>query len=152
MVNGWSGGVIQASRHDVFVTPTYLTIKLYSDHLGAQRLSATVEAPVFDTTKEGKNVPYLDVVASRSADGKQLFIHAVNTNIADSITATVNIPGLHENTSATVDVLNGPALDAANTFRTPDTVKVERRDFTAGPHFTIDLPAHSVAVITIPLS
>ncbi|MGH8639557.1 MAG: alpha-L-arabinofuranosidase C-terminal domain-containing protein, partial [Burkholderiales bacterium] len=29
LVNGWSGGIIQASRHDVFVTPTYLVIRLY---------------------------------------------------------------------------------------------------------------------------
>ena len=36
LVNGWSGGVIQASSHGVFVTPTYLAIQLYNDHLGAR--------------------------------------------------------------------------------------------------------------------
>jgi hypothetical protein len=30
LVNGWSGGVIQASRYAVFVTPTYLAVKLYN--------------------------------------------------------------------------------------------------------------------------
>lgn len=33
LINGWPGGVIQASRHSLFVTPTYLAIKLYNEHL-----------------------------------------------------------------------------------------------------------------------
>jgi len=37
-VNGWSGGVIQASRHGVFVTPTYLVNELYSRRFGTERL------------------------------------------------------------------------------------------------------------------
>ena len=39
LVNGWPGGIIQASRHDVFVTPTYLAMRLYNEHLGSDRLA-----------------------------------------------------------------------------------------------------------------
>jgi alpha-N-arabinofuranosidase len=152
MVNGWSGGVIQASRDDVFVTPTYLAIKLYNDHLGSERVPSTVESPTFDTTKEGKRVPYLDVVATRSAGGKQLFIHAVNADAAVALLTTINVAALRDGTTAALDVLNGPTLDASNTFRAPDTVRVQHSEIPAGPHFTVELPAHSVAVITIPLS
>ena len=42
LVNGWSGGIIQASRHGVFVTPTYHAIRLYNEHLGRDRLAARV--------------------------------------------------------------------------------------------------------------
>ncbi len=35
LVNGWPGGIIQASRHGVFVTPIYLVNRLYATHLGA---------------------------------------------------------------------------------------------------------------------
>ena len=45
LVNGWPGGIIQASRHDVFLTPIYLVNRLYATHLGAERLSATVDGP-----------------------------------------------------------------------------------------------------------
>src|SRR5207247_11089005 len=31
LVNGWSGGLIQASRHGLFMTPVYLVNKLYSE-------------------------------------------------------------------------------------------------------------------------
>src|SRR5437667_6132008 len=61
LVNGWSGGVIQASHQGLFVTPTYLVNELYSRHIGQQRLAARVESPAFDTSREGEGVPYLDV-------------------------------------------------------------------------------------------
>jgi alpha-N-arabinofuranosidase len=39
LVNGWPGGIIQASRHSVFVTPLYHLNVLYNQHLGRDRLS-----------------------------------------------------------------------------------------------------------------
>ncbi len=48
LVNGWPGGVIQAGRHGVYVTPTYRAIQLFATHLGAERLEATVESPTVD--------------------------------------------------------------------------------------------------------
>ena len=48
LVNGWPGGIIQAGRHGVHVTPTYRVGQLYNEHLGAERLEAAVESPTFD--------------------------------------------------------------------------------------------------------
>src|SRR5258708_37216782 len=42
-VNGWSGGVIQASLHGLFVTPTSLVNELYGRRLGNERLTATIQ-------------------------------------------------------------------------------------------------------------
>src|SRR6185295_18020592 len=80
LVNGWPGGIIQAGRHGVFVSPIYLVNQLYSEHRGDERLAANVSSPLFDTSKEGKSVPYLDAVVNRTADGKKIFIKAVNTS------------------------------------------------------------------------
>jgi alpha-L-arabinofuranosidase len=60
MVNGWSGGIIQASRHAVFVTPTYLVNTLYASHLGHERLASTLRGPTFDSTLEGMAVPAIE--------------------------------------------------------------------------------------------
>ena len=43
--------------------------KLYGEHLGKDRLAIEVDGPTFDTSREGRRVPVLDAVASRSADG-----------------------------------------------------------------------------------
>ena len=39
LVNGWPGGIIQAGRHGVFVTPIYLVNRIYAQRLGADRLT-----------------------------------------------------------------------------------------------------------------
>jgi alpha-L-arabinofuranosidase len=69
LVNGWPGGIIQAGRHGLFVSPLYLVNQLYSQHRDDERLATTVTSPQFDTSREGKNVPYLDPVVSRTTDG-----------------------------------------------------------------------------------
>jgi alpha-N-arabinofuranosidase len=151
LVNGWSGGIIQASRHDVFVTPTYLAMRLYTEHLGTDRLAVRVSSPGFDSSLEGSHVPALDIVASRAADGRQLFVNAVNTSRDAAMTTTVTLTGAVPGATGTMQTVNGDSLEAANSFRTPEAVTVRTTSFRTGPTFTIRLPPHSVSVLTLPL-
>jgi alpha-L-arabinofuranosidase len=149
MVNGWSGGVIQASRDAVFVTPTYLVNELYNRRLGAARLAARVSSPTFDTSKEGKDVPYLDVVVSRSSDGQNIFIKAVNTNPQKSLRTTVHTGGAPVATSAVMETINGRSMSAANSFATPNAISTHMRTIKTGPEFVVVFPEHSISVITL---
>jgi len=151
LVNGWSGGVIQASRHDVFVTPTYLAMRLYNEHLGSDRLGVRVSSPVFDSSIEGKQIPALDIVASRSADGRQLFVKAVNTSRDAPLKTTITVTGATLDAAGTMQTVTGASLAAANSFRTPEAVTVGSTSFRSGPTFTVQLPPHSVSVLTLPL-
>ena len=85
LVNGWPGGIIQASGPRLFVTPLYHVNQLYNGHRGRDRLKVTVEGPTFDTSKEGTGVPVLDAVASRSADGSELYVKVVNTSPTSAV-------------------------------------------------------------------
>ena len=149
LVNGWSGGIIQASRNGAFVSPTFWANKLYQDHLGTARLATQVESPVFNTTKEGRNIPYLDVVVSRSSDGKNIFIKAVNTDPKRALDTAVSIAGVAISEDGYLDVLNGPELESSNSFEHPDTVSVKSNKFMAGTTFNLKLPAHSVSTMTL---
>jgi alpha-N-arabinofuranosidase len=149
LVNGWSGGVIQASRHDVFVTPTYRVIQLYNDHLGAERLATKVLSPTFDTSREGGGIPFLDVVASRSADGGRVYVKAVNTSHEQALATTISVRGLDVEPRATLATLTAASLQAANSFSTPDAVSVTRSEIPAGARFTVKFPPHSVSVVTL---
>jgi alpha-N-arabinofuranosidase len=151
LVNGWSGGIIQAGRHGVFVTPTYHAIRLYNEHLGRDRLAARVSSPTFDSTAEGTGVPVLDVVASRSADGRRLFVKAVNTGRDRSLQTEIAIAGATVGTDGSAHTLTADSLEAANSFRTPDAVAVRTASVRTGPKFTLELPPHSVTVVAIPL-
>jgi alpha-N-arabinofuranosidase len=149
LVNGWSGGVIQAGRHAVFVTPTYLAIKLYNAHLGAERVAAEVTGPTFDSSKEGRGIPYLDVAASRSSDGRQMYLKAVNTSPGQPLRTTITVAGVAVKPRGTIETLTAGSLQIANSFSNPEAVKVTASAVAAGPSFTVDLPAHSVSVITL---
>jgi len=48
-----------------------------------------------------------------------------------------------------IETLTAGSLQAANSFSNPDAVKVTAADVSAGPSFTVDLPAHSVSVVTL---
>jgi alpha-N-arabinofuranosidase len=152
LVNGWSGGIIQASRHDVFVTPTYLAIRLYSEHLGRDRLAARVSSPTFDSSLEGTQIPVLDAVASRSTDGRQLFVKAVNTSLDRTLTTMVTVAGAVVGATGTLQTLIGDSPAAANSFRTPNAVTVRTTSVRGSPAFAVQLPPQSVSVLTLPLS
>lgn len=149
LVNGWTGGVIQASRHGVFVTPTYLVNTLYASHLGRDRLSSSVQGPTFDSTLEGKAVSAIDAVVSRSADSKRIFIKVVNTDPLTAIATTISLTGTHVARQAVVETVSGESLDTSNDFSHPDAVQIATGKIDAGSSFTVTLPAHSVSAITL---
>ena len=123
LVNGWPGGIIQASRHSVFVTPIYLVNQLYNEHRGEVRLAANVDSA------------YVDATATRS--GNRIFIKAVNTSTTSSFSTTITLAGVVPEPRAEIKTISG------------NPVVVESKPVRAAEHFTANLPAQSVSVITI---
>jgi alpha-L-arabinofuranosidase len=149
LINGWPGGIIQASREGLFVSPIYLVNQLYAETRGTERLLSEVQSPTFDSTREGKAVPYLDVVASRSVEPKYVYIKAVNSNLEHALTTTVSIRGAKAGSRVQIATVNAPHLSAVNGFGSPDAVNVHRSVVVGGSTFDVTLPAHSVSVLTL---
>lgn len=150
LVNGWPGGIIQSGRQSVFVSSVFLVNKLYASHLGKELIDSVVAGPTFDTSKEGKGVPELDVVSSRSSDQKELFIKAVNTRATKSMTVEFRLNQLRPGGTATIDTVLSPT-HSFNSFAHPDDVIIKRSSVTARQQFTVSLPAASVSVINVKL-
>jgi alpha-N-arabinofuranosidase len=149
LVNGWPGGIIQASRHGLFVSPLYHVNRMYSSHRGAERLHSEVDGPTFDSTAEGRDVPVLDVVASRSADNRKIFLKFVNTDLARDLEVAVRLRGARVRTRAERVLLTADSLTARTSFRAPEAIRPERDSIQAGEAFALRLPKHSVAVVTL---
>jgi alpha-N-arabinofuranosidase len=152
LVNGWPGGIIQATAHSLFVTPIYLVNKLYATHAGAERLAAKVDGPTFSSSREGGDVPVLDVVASRTADGGRIFLKAVNADLERPQIVRVSVRGGRVTPGAVVDRVVADSLTAVNGFATPDAVRVTRDSIRAGNSFSLELPRHSVSVISLTMA
>jgi alpha-L-arabinofuranosidase len=123
LVNGWPGGIIQATRHGVFVAPIYLVNQIYNENRGDVRLGANVDNS------------YIDATASRS--GNRIFIKVVNTSATSSFVTTINLEGVVPEAQAEIRTIAG------------NPVTVESKPVRAAQHFTANLPAQSVSVITI---
>ncbi len=149
LVNGWPGGIIQAGRESVFVTPIYLVNQLYAEHRGDSLLTTTVNSRTFDSSHEGKNVPYLDAVASRTADGKTIFVKAVNTNQTSALVTTITIQGVSPGPQAELKTIAAASFRDANDFSRPDAVSIQRTILPSGSNFVVTLPKHSVSVIVL---
>jgi hypothetical protein len=62
-------------------------------------------------------------------------------------TKATGSPGAAGPPSQTV---TGDSFEAANSFRTPQAVTMRTRSLQSGTAFTVDLPPHSVSVLTLP--
>ena len=149
LINGWPGGIIQASRYGVFLSPLYHVNLLYNGHRGRDRLKTTVEGPRFDTSREGTGVPVLDAVVSRSADGSELYIKVINTDPASAVTTRIDLHGVHVDREATWHVITAGSLEAHNGFATPDAIRPRQETIQTAGSFQVSLHPHSVSVIIL---
>jgi alpha-L-arabinofuranosidase len=69
LVNGWPGGIIQASREGSFVSPIYLVNQLYANAPGREILTSVVESPtLIAAEKEAGTISLmLSLVAQKMA-------------------------------------------------------------------------------------
>jgi alpha-L-arabinofuranosidase len=91
----------------------------------------------------------VDVVASRSADGRSIVLKAVNADLERPQRARVTVRGASVASGAAAEHVVADSLTAVNGFAMPDAVKVTRGSIRAGNSFSLDLPRHSVSVITL---
>jgi alpha-N-arabinofuranosidase len=149
LVNGWPGGIIQAGRHGVFVTPTYYLNLLYNEHRGQDRLKTTVLGPTFDTSLEGTGVPVLDAVACRSKAGSELYVKVVNTAPTNVINTRIDLRGAKVEAKADWHLITAESQETSNSFATPDAIHPRLEVIPAGGRFQVSLPPHSVSVIVL---
>jgi alpha-L-arabinofuranosidase len=149
LVNGWPGGIIQAARDRVFLSPLYHVNLLYNRHLGRDRLKTTVNGPTFDTSREGSGVPVLDAVASRSADGSEIYLKLVNTDPTRDLATRIEVRGTTIDREAVSYLISASDPEAHNGFASPDAIRPRREVLPAGSSFSMSLPRYSVSVVVL---
>ncbi len=93
-------------------------------------------------------VPYLGVNASKSRDGKSIYIMIVNKHLTDDIQTVIN--GVSAK-AVEAYCLSGPSIDALNE-QNPDNVKVNRIPANINDKSVeITLPKHSMTAVIIRL-
>ena len=100
------------------VTPTYHVFEMYKVHQGATNLPVEIKGP--DYKYGDKAIPAIGATASRDAKGL-IHVSLVNVNPNEAIDVECDVAGAKV-TTVTGRVLTAEAMDAHNTFDSPDAV------------------------------
>ena len=94
-VSKWFGALITDGDGGPVLTPTYHVYDLYRNHFGTRMVASRTEGPTFSTAALGSvaartDVPYLDALATRGADGT-FYLAVVNRHPARAVEARLSL-------------------------------------------------------------
>ena len=151
-------------RDGLFLQTIYHPLRLYAEHTQDLALDVWVDCPTRALPPEPGSAgrptrvadlgPFklLDVAATRDAGGRSVTLTVVNRDRNNAIPANVVLADGASVRSVRVSEVNGPTVDAVNSFEQPNAVDVVERDLSVrGSTFTYSFPAHSVTVLRLGL-
>jgi alpha-N-arabinofuranosidase len=103
----------------------YYPLYFASKYGRGDALNVAVDVPTYDV-KVADDVPYVDVAAVRSRDGKRLTLFVVNRHPDEDVTLDVGLAGFKATAIADHMMIAHPDPHATNTARHPDRVKPAR--------------------------
>jgi alpha-N-arabinofuranosidase len=147
---------IWKKRSQVFGTPSYYVLKMYANADAAQPVAVKADSGAYsvkqgvDRLPEIAAVPYLDVVALLSQDGRKLTLFCVNRSLRTDIAAKLRLQGFSAARKAGVQVLSSDLLTDANDEIDPDKVTpIDSTETIPAGEWTRVFPHASVTVIVI---
>jgi len=135
----WDNAFINFDQSSWFPAPNYVIMQLWRNHYAPSRIEI------------GPDTDALNTVATKSHDGKTLYVKTVNPGQAPAAVSLTLAEGFAP-TTATMQVVAPGSLDARNSLERPHAIRPEpgRINFDNGTmRFT--LPPQAAAVVTINL-
>lgn len=134
--------MILTDKEKMVLTPTYHVFDMYVPFQDATPYAVKVTGP--DYSEGDISLPVVDASAARDKDGV-LWLALVNLDPTKAARIETNLSG-----KAKGRLLTGSTIDAHNSFDKPDAVKpVPYSGTIAGGKLLFDLPAKSIAVVTV---
>jgi alpha-N-arabinofuranosidase len=158
---------IFTSRQGLFLQTIYHPLRLYAEHTREVALDVHVDGPRHDLPVDLEDRTFgrvhhvadlgpfslLDAVVTCDEAGRELTIGVVNRDRKRSHAATIDLAGGAATGEVHISEVNGPDVDATNSFEHPDRVGVrEHRRPVSGPRLEHEFSAHSVSVLRLRLA
>ncbi|ADW68878.1 alpha-L-arabinofuranosidase C-terminal domain-containing protein [Granulicella tundricola] len=138
-------------------SPAYWVLRAYSSTHPHLLLAVQSDSPTYNVTHgiqrlpEISNVPYLDVIAAESADGKSLVLFCVNRHLTHAATAEVDLSAFGvKSGTARISTITGENILVENDEVNPNTVTPIMRSEAFKSKLTYTFPSKSVTVVEIP--
>jgi alpha-L-arabinofuranosidase len=147
---------IWKKRSQVYATPAYYAFKMYAAADVGRRISATANPGAYsvaqgvDRLPDIAAVPYLDVVATLSQDGRRLTLFCVNRSLDTDIPSTIRLQHFDPRRTASVQVLNSGSINDVNDEINPEDVEpVDSTETIPSDGWSHVFPHQSVTVIAV---
>jgi len=154
LVNGWQGGCVRSDRGKVFLTPSYYTLKLYSNSGVKYVLETHTDCETYDICKVGhvsnvQGVPYVDAVACLGEG--EIIVFIVNRHLERSSLVSIDVNGASLKGNAFVSEITSANPYDANTME-KEKVKIRDsiiHDFNPAKGYLVS--PHSIVRLRLPL-
>ena len=148
MIN--SLGAIRTDSTRAFVTAPGKMMELYRMHSGGTLMQTEQQAPTYDVPAHGwTGIPYLDSTATRSEDGRKLFIHLLNLHPDQNMNVSVQVAGRGVQPRGDIWQIAADDFMARNDFGL-ELVAVRHRIVEGlGAAFSQQLPPHSATTLEL---
>jgi alpha-N-arabinofuranosidase len=150
---------IWKKREQVYAVPAFYVFRMYSSVKGDTVLPVSSDSGSYDVSGgvrplvQMRDIPYIDVVATRSADGRIVTLLCVNRNLQFDTPTTFNLGSL-----SIVGPVAGEQIRAASRYEGNDEIEPKHivpEPITISHHssnsFTLVLPHESVTVLKVRL-
>ncbi len=144
-------------REQVYVTPSYYVFRMYSSVKGNMILPVKTDSGTYDVHggvqgfENMAGIPYIDVVATMSPDGKSMTLFCINRDLAKDTPVRIDPGAFHHGGMADVQQLKAASRYEVNDEVHPQQVIPTSSTLTVsrtGP-FTYTLPHESVTMIRL---
>ena len=150
-------GAVQTDEKSAVATPVHQVFSLYARCTQDVQLPVEVESPpTFANERYGQvssreDNPLIDAASSISENGDRLALTLVNRSWSEPARIFIEVDGSRISGDGDLYVLTHEDPHARNGFDNPERVTVGRRVLSAGCCSELDVPAHSVVGIHVPV-
>ena len=150
---------IWKKREQVYAVPAYYVFKMYTVAKDNTVLPVSTDSGSYDVTggvrplDHVQDIPYVDVVATRAADGKTIHLFCVNRSLDQDVPTRFDLGTLRVDGSVRVEQISASSryeqnneIEPNHIVPLPSTIGVP----ATGP-LSITLPRESVTVLQVPV-
>ncbi|HRV49014.1 MAG TPA: alpha-L-arabinofuranosidase C-terminal domain-containing protein, partial [Sedimentisphaerales bacterium] len=135
----WDNAFINFDQCSWFAAPNYVVMQLWRDHYAPSRIEIAPQSQALNT------------VATKSQDGKTLYVKTVNASDS-AVAVSLELAAGFSPVAATMQMVAPGSLQSRNTLARPQAVRAEPGDVRIeNGVLRLTLPALSAAVVTIEL-
>lgn len=147
--------LIWTNPSNMVLNPQYLAFKMYVEHCGPVLIKSEVKCDSFPAPEYEKgrpqaisHIPYLDVSATKSSDGKKVYVAVLNLHADKNVKTQIAFDKWDFSSQVKIFELYDGDFLAENTFENPNAVAIKENTLNnISNSFSYNFKPHSVTVM-----